>query len=430
MAEENRWALPGLVLLGLGLRLYGAARAGLTFDESIVWAFAREITAQPVLHLVSRTADHPLLNAYLVRASSAAFGESDFGLRVLHACLGSATIVAAHRLGKALWGWRAGLVAAGLLAVDQFHVSWSRLIIEETPLLLCEALTLLLVWRGLSRGRVRDFVGAGLCLGLAYLSKETALLLLPALALAMLAVERGRRALRGPGPWLGLLAALAMVGLEMAWSWSHGQGAHLDRALQILRGPVGVTLKGTSLYLGELYRAVLGQGVLDADYRDGNAYATLWPAGALYLAAVAAAWRRADEAARLLLVVFGVVFAAATLVDGRKMFDPFWWGSLSFLPALLLAARLGAQAWTRARWAPRAMRAVLVALALFDAAWLGRVGARAPRLSRQEWAARIADDGEQRLVRGDIETAREQARQALLLDADNVRARELLARLP
>lgn len=430
MAEENRWALPGLVLLGLGLRLYGAARAGLTFDESIVWAFAREIATQPVLHLVSRTADHPLLNAYLVRASSAAFGESDLGLRVLHACLGSATIVAAHRLGKALWGWRAGLVAAGLLAVDQFHVSWSRLVIEEAPLLLCEALTLLLVWRGLSRGRVRDFVGAGLCLGLAYLSKETALLLLPALAMAMLALERGRRALRGPGPWLGLVAALVMVGLEMAWSWSHGQGAHLDRALGIVSGPIGVTLKGTSLYLGELYRAVMGPDVLDADYRDGNAYATFWPTGVLYLAAVAASWRRADEGARLLLVVFSVAFAAATLVDGRKMFDPFWWGSLSFLPALLLAARLGAEAWTRARWAPRAIGAVLVALALYDAAWLGRVGARAPRLSRQEWAARIADDGEQRRVRGDLETAREQARQALLLDADNVRARELLARLP
>lgn len=47
VAEENRWALPGLVLVGLSLRLYGAARAGLTFDESIVWAFAREITARP-----------------------------------------------------------------------------------------------------------------------------------------------------------------------------------------------------------------------------------------------------------------------------------------------------------------------------------------------------------------------------------------------
>ena len=77
MTGENRWALPGLVLLGLALRVYGAARAGLTFDESIVWAFAREIHLRPVLHLVSRTADHPLLNAYLARASSVAFGESD-----------------------------------------------------------------------------------------------------------------------------------------------------------------------------------------------------------------------------------------------------------------------------------------------------------------------------------------------------------------
>jgi len=272
-------------------------------------------------------------------------------------------------------------------------------------------------------------VGAGLCLGLAYLSKETALLLLPALALAMLAGERGRRALRGPGPWLGLLAALAMVGLEMAWTWSHGQGAHLDRALGILRGPFGVTLKGTSLYLGELYRGLFGPDILDRDYQDGSAYATLWPTGALYLAAVAAVWRRGDEAARFLLVVFGVVFAAATVVDGRKMFDPFWWGSLSFLPALLLAGRLGAEAWTRARWAPRVMGAALVALALYDAAWLGRVGARAPRLGRQEWAARIAADGERRRLRRDFEGAREQARQALLLDADNVAARELLARL-
>src|SRR6185436_19326109 len=134
-ADENRWALPGLVLLGLALRLYGAARAGLTFDESIVWSFAREITAHP-LHLVARTADHPLLNAYLVWASSLAFGETDLGLRILHACVGAATIAVVYRVGSALWGARAGLLAAALLAVDPFHVSWSRLGIEEAPSLL------------------------------------------------------------------------------------------------------------------------------------------------------------------------------------------------------------------------------------------------------------------------------------------------------
>jgi hypothetical protein len=215
----------------------------------------------------------------------------------------------------------------------------------------------------------------------------------------------------------------------MAWVWGHGQAAHLGRALEILRGPFGVTLKGTSLYLGELYRRLIGPGVLDPDYLDGNAYATLGAAGVLYLAAVAVAWRSRKDADRLLVVVFCVVFVAASLVDGRKLFDPFWWASLSFLPAVLLAGRLGGQAWARARWAPRAMGAALIVLALHDISWLGRVGARAPRLTRQEWAARIAADGEQRMLRNDLAGAREQARQALLLDAGNSAARELLTRL-
>jgi 4-amino-4-deoxy-L-arabinose transferase-like glycosyltransferase len=430
MTEENRWALPGLVLVGLALRLYGAARAGLTFDESIVWAFAREITAGPVVHLVSRTADHPLLNAYLVRASGLAFGETDLGLRVLHACLGSATIVVVYGLGKTLWDWRAGLLAAGLLAVDPFHVSWSRLIIEETPLLLCEALALWLFWRGLSRARAGDFVQAGLCVGLAYLAKETALVLLPALAVALLLDERGRRALRTQGPYLGLLAALVIVGLDLTWSLGHGPETHWGRALGILARPPGLTLKGTSLYLGELYPRLFGPDALGSDYAEGSAYATAWPLGILYLAAVVAALLRRQAADRFVAVVFLFVFTTVTLVDGRRLFDPYWWASLSFVPALLLLGRTGALLVERVRAGPQLLAVALFALALYDISWLGRPGTRAPRLTCQEWAARIAADGEQRLARGDAETARDQAEQALLLDAGNASARALLARLP
>jgi 4-amino-4-deoxy-L-arabinose transferase-like glycosyltransferase len=428
VAGENRWALPALVLGGLALRLFGAARAGLTFDESIVWSFAREIQARPVVHLVSRTADHPLLNAYLVRASSLCFGETDLGLRILHVCLGAATIALVQRLGCALWGARAGLLAAALLAIDPFHVSWSRLGIEEAPLLFLEALALLLLFRGLRDGRALDFAAAGVSVGLAYLAKETALLLLPALALGMVLSDHGRRALRRPGPWLGFLAAMAIVGLEMSWSRAHGDAAHLDRTTDILRAAPGLTLKGTSLYLGELYRMVLGPDVLDPDYLDGNAFATHPVTGLLYLAAAVLAWRWRDEGARLLAAVFWVVFVAASVVDGAKMFDPFWWGSLSLLPAALLAARVLAGAWT---WSP-ALRglaiAALVALAVHDVSWLGRSGARARRLSRREWAARIAADGEGRLAAGDGAAAREQARQALILDGSNAAARALLAR--
>jgi hypothetical protein len=51
-------------------------------------------------------------------------------------------------------------------------------------------------------------------------------------------------------------------------------------------------------------------------------------------------------------------------------------------------------------------------------------------LSRQEWASRIAEDGERRREAGDLEAAREQARQALILDPGNEAAQELRTRLP
>ena len=157
--QQGRWALPALVLLGLALRLYGAARAGLTFDESMVWAFAREITVSPVLQLASRTADHPLLNAYLARASSLAFGDGDLGLRPSTPASARADrrgVRLARMLGSCR---RPG--AAGLLAVDPFHVSWSRLIIGRRRPSSSAGLALLLWAR--CAGTLSDFLLACLC---------------------------------------------------------------------------------------------------------------------------------------------------------------------------------------------------------------------------------------------------------------------------
>jgi hypothetical protein len=145
---------------------------------------------------------------------------------------------------------------------------------------------------------------------------------------------------------------------------------------------------------------------------------------------VVAALRRRQEADRFLAVLFLFVFTSVTLVDGARLLDPYWWASLSFVPALLLLGRTGALLIERVRAGSQLLAAALLALALYDVSWLGRAGTRAPRLTRQEWAARIAADGEQRLARGDAETARDQAQQALLLDAGNASARALLARLP
>jgi 4-amino-4-deoxy-L-arabinose transferase-like glycosyltransferase len=424
-------ALPALLLLGLGLRAFGAARAGLTLDESVVWAFAREISLEPGrLHFASRTADHPLLGAYVVRLSSLLFGESDAGLRALGVLFGTATIYVAFRLGSELWAESAGLIAAALVAVDRFHLSWSRLAVEEVVLLFFECLALLFFWRAVKHGAMRDWIAAGFCLGAAYLAKETALLLFLAFAVASALSPGGRRAWRTKGPPLALVAALAVAAIDLTLNLRDPSDSYLGRAPRLLAHSLGLTLKASSLFLGELYRLIIHRDVLDADYDASSAYATFWPVGLVYLAGVATAFGRLrDEGVRLLLVVFVCVFGVVTVVDAQRMFDPYWWSSLSFLPALLLASRLLGVTLERRAWLHRGLLIVLLALAAWDITWLARRGAETPRLDRREWARRTAQDGEARLHQADLMLAWEQAHQSLLFDADCAAGHLLLARL-
>jgi hypothetical protein len=260
------------------------------------------------------------------------------------------------------------------------------------------------------------------------MAKETAWLLAPAIAVALLSSRTGRVALRSGRPFLGLAATVAITLPELAWSLSHPEQSYAGRASRFLGQPWGLTAKASSLYLGELYRAVVHPDVLDVEYDQASAFAVLWPVGVVYLAAVA--WtlhRRDDLGARFLAVVFAVVFVVVTLVDASRPVDPFWWASLSLVPAVALTGR-----WLSAlvRWDARGralLAAVFLALAGYEAVRLARPGHAHPRLTRGEWAERLAADGKARLAAGDEALAWEQAHQSLLMDPRCAEARRLLA---
>ena len=84
-----------------GLRLLGAWSGNLMYDESTHLALAETIDFRPDhFHIVFRSVDHPLLSVYVVRLSGYLFGNSNFGLRILHVLFGTATVVPVFLLAK------------------------------------------------------------------------------------------------------------------------------------------------------------------------------------------------------------------------------------------------------------------------------------------------------------------------------------------
>jgi mannosyltransferase len=53
-------------------------------------------------------------------------GSSEFTIRMMSVLFGSATILVVYELGRRLFTRSIGLVAGVLLAVNVFHIQWSR----------------------------------------------------------------------------------------------------------------------------------------------------------------------------------------------------------------------------------------------------------------------------------------------------------------
>ena len=331
-----------ILAAGLVLRLLGAWCANLIFDERAHWALAQTIDFHPRhFHLVSRSLDHPLLSIYVLKLSSLLFGTSDLGLRVLHLVAGTLTVVPVYFLGKRIFSEKAGLWAAGLLAVDQFHATWSRVFMPEVLMLLFASLVLLQLLRTLENDGTGNFVLLGLLLGLAYLAKEPAILLIPVLWTYLLLTPVHRRLLRRPAWYLAHGVFLLVIAPDVLWNLAQGMEGYLYRDAVLAAEPLRPSMKSLSLYLGEVFRVLIGPDVLDKEYVQGNVYACHWAAGILYLAAVVAAVsKRKTPAVRLLLVAFFVVFVFFLIAPGGETFDPFWWASLSLIPAVLCAGWL------------------------------------------------------------------------------------------
>ena len=91
--------------------------------------------------------------------------------RVAMALIGTGCVWLTYMLGNRLNGRATGLVAAGLLAINALHISWSQIIRTDIHASLFMLASLLFAARIAERGKLRDFILAGAFAGLATATK-------------------------------------------------------------------------------------------------------------------------------------------------------------------------------------------------------------------------------------------------------------------
>jgi 4-amino-4-deoxy-L-arabinose transferase-like glycosyltransferase len=183
LAADRAIALPWTALclvaitgVGALVRLLNFNAVGYNSDEAVYAGQGASIAHDQVLapyFPVFRA--HPLLFQSVVSIGYQ-FGWGDWWGRFASVLFGLATVLLVFELGRHLYGARAGLVAASILALMPYHVAVTRQVLLDGPQTFFLTLTLYLLARyGTSRARVWLYA-SGAALGLAVIAKEPAIL--------------------------------------------------------------------------------------------------------------------------------------------------------------------------------------------------------------------------------------------------------------
>jgi dolichol-phosphate mannosyltransferase len=351
----------GVVLYAVALRLVYAATVELLPEETYYWNYSR--------HLDIGYLDHPPMVAWLIKAGTSVFGQSQFGVRIGAVCCGMLMSFFIYRLTRNLFGAAVALAALVLSQILPFFFLSGFLMTPDAPLAVAWAATLYFLERALIADRPKAWWGAGIALGIGFVSKYSIGLLVPATLLFMVWDRLSHPWWRRWEPYAAALLALAIFSPVILWNAQHGWASFEFQTLRRL----------ADIPRFSLHRLILSALVL------------ITPTGVLAVAAVLSSWNmpgaRSDPDAsrrKLLLSLVTLlplsVFAIFSLRHEIKLdwTGAPWVGALPVMAVSMLAGagahgRRGGggepssrfRAWIQTTWRP-----TLVALLLFYGAGL------------------------------------------------------------
>jgi 4-amino-4-deoxy-L-arabinose transferase-like glycosyltransferase len=205
----------GLVLALVAARLILAAIMPLAADEAYYWLWSK--------HLSAGYYDHPPAVAFVIRAGTLLAGDNEFGIRLVSVLLALPMSWAVFRAAEALFGdRRLAAWAAIFLNVTLMVAAGTIVVTPDAPLMLASAFVLFFLAKVLSTQRGGWWLAVGAAVGLALLSKYTALFFGVSILLWLVLVPDQRHWLFSPWPYLGGLVAFAVFSPVIVWNAEHG----------------------------------------------------------------------------------------------------------------------------------------------------------------------------------------------------------------
>lgn len=250
--------------------------------------------------------------------------------------------------GRRLFGGRTALLAVAAMLVTPLFALGQTVVTPDGPLLAGWAAAFYFTVRALDEERGPWLLAAGAAAGLACLGKYPGFLLFPQILAVLLLDPRGRRLLRTPWPWLGVLLAAAVFSPVVLWNLRHDWAS------------IGFQTRGRAGQVTGLHPQLTGR------FLGLQALAASPVLFAVMLVASAAAVRRWRDPAFRRCALFSAPFLVMLLAV-----SPFHWVKMNWGAPAYPAALLAAAAFYRERperW--RALAAAAVGVALFASAFM------------------------------------------------------------
>jgi 4-amino-4-deoxy-L-arabinose transferase-like glycosyltransferase len=219
VTPADHWLRLGYVLIiavFVGRLLHLASgRIELSEDEAYQWLWSK--------HLALSYYSKPPLIAYVQWLGTHLFGDTELGVRFFSPmCAAIGSLVALCFFAKHVSA-RAGLWLVVILNVTPLFVVGSTLLTVDPLLVFFWTMAMFAGWRAVqSDGATAHWILVGLWMGLAFLSKYTALLQWLCWAVFFILWRPARAHLLRPGPYVALLINLACATPVLIWNAQHG----------------------------------------------------------------------------------------------------------------------------------------------------------------------------------------------------------------